>query len=178
LIGLTGLCGIGFCVGAGAALYVENSHFWTTEAIAIAASENKAQAVNRSRKGDRLPVSRIDPSTRAAGPRDGFGMLEVGGRLNATIRIRDADGRPVFELDPVRRRTVISKREGRGVPPSKEQGGQSAPKSRDVPEIPAKSDPPRSRLAGSGLLELVEESHSRAQNDAERQASLSSSPGR
>ena len=170
-IKFAGVCGIGLCLGAGAALYLEISHFWTTEAIA--ASEDKPQVVNRLRKHDRLRTTMIDPSIRSADPHDGFGMLEVGGPLNATITIRDANGRLVFELDPLRRTTVISKREARGVPPSKEQGGQMAPKSRVVPvESPGECDPPSSRLVGSGLLQLVEECHSRVRSDVKQQASL------
>jgi hypothetical protein len=178
LIKFAGLCGIAFCIGAGAALYLENSHFWTTEAIA--ASENKPQVVNRLRKDDRLPARITDSRTRSADTQDGFGMLEVGGPVNATITIRDSNGRLVFELDPLRRTTVISKREARSVP-SKEQGGQMAPKSRVVPvERPNECDPPSSRSVSSGLsrlLRLVEECHSPVRSDAKRQASLSPPPG-
>jgi hypothetical protein len=131
LIEFAGLCGTAFCLGAGAALYLENSHVWTTEAIA--ATEDRPQIVNRLRKDDRLPATARDRWSRSADVQDGFGMLEVGGSLNATITIRDAKGRLVFELDPVRRTTVISKREARGVPSPKEQDGQTAPKSRVVP---------------------------------------------
>ena len=99
LIEFAGLCGLAFCLGAGVG-YLKNSHFWTTEAIA--ATEDKPQVVNRSRKGDRLPAMMIDPSTRSTDPQDGFGMLEVGGPLDVTITIKDADGRLVFELDPLR----------------------------------------------------------------------------
>ena len=117
LIEFAGLCGIAFCVGACAGLYLKNSHFWTTEAIA--AAEDKLQVVDRSHKDDRLPATIVDPSPRSAGLRDGFGMLEAGAPLNATITIRDANGRLVFELDPLRRTTVIAKREARRVPSSK-----------------------------------------------------------
>ena len=58
-----GLCGIACCIGAGTALYLENSHFWTTEAIA--AIEDKPQVVNRLRKGDRLRICR--PARRFLG---------------------------------------------------------------------------------------------------------------
>jgi len=95
-----GLCGIACCIGAGAALYLENSHFWTTEAIA--AIEDKLQVVNRLRKDDRLRPTMIDPSNRSTDAQDGFGMLEVGGPLDVTITIKDANGRLVFELDPLR----------------------------------------------------------------------------
>jgi hypothetical protein len=166
-----GLCGIAFCIGAGAALYLKNSHFWTTEAIA--AIEDKPQVVNRLRKDDRLRTTVIDPTIRSADRHDGFGMLEVEGPLNATITIRDASGRLVFELDPLNRSTVISKRGAGGALPSKDQGGQTAPKSRVVPvNGPDKCDRPRSCLVASGLLQLVEEFHSRVQSDAKRQASL------
>lgn len=131
-IKFAGLCGIGLCLGAGATLYLEISHFWATEAIA--ASEHKAQVVNRLRKDDRLlPARTMEPRARSADAQNGFGMLEIGGPVNARIAIKDANGRLVFELDPLRRTTVISKREPRGVPSSKEQGGQIAPKSRVVP---------------------------------------------
>jgi hypothetical protein len=170
-IKLAGLCGIGLCLGAGAALYLEISHFWTTEAIA--ASEDKPQVVNRLRKDDRLHARTTAPRARSADAQDGFGMLEIGGPVNATITIKDANGRLVFELEPLSRTTVISKRGARGVPPSKEQGGQTAPKSRVVPvDGLGECDRPRSRLVASGLLQLVEESHSRVQSDTRRQASL------
>jgi hypothetical protein len=101
-------------------------------------------------------------------------MLEIGGPVNARIAIKDTKGRLVFELDPLRRTTVISKREHRGVPSSKEQGGQIAPKSRVVPvEGPGECDRPSSRLVGSELLQLVDECHSGVQSDAKRLASLS-----
>src|SRR5262249_39077331 len=130
LIEFAGLFGIAACLGAGAALYMKNSHFWTAEAIA--AIEDKPQVVNRSHKDDRLAMM-VDPSPRFTGPQDGFGMLEVGGPLNATITVRDVNGRLVFEVDPRRRTTVIVKREAPRVPPSKEPGPHMAPKSRVVP---------------------------------------------
>jgi hypothetical protein len=151
LIDFAGLCGIAFCLGAGAG-YLKNSHFWTADAIAatIAATQDKPQVVDRSRKSDRLPAMMVDP-TRSGGLQEGFGMLEVGGPTNATITIRDANGRVVFELDPLKRTTVISKREGRGVPSSKEPSGHVAPKSRVVPvRRQVECDPPSSRLVGSG----------------------------
>jgi hypothetical protein len=177
LIEFAGLCGIAFLCGAGAAeLRLENSLFWATEATA--ATEDKPQVVNRLGKDDRLPSMMIDPSTRSADLQDGFGMLEVGGPLNATITVRDAKGRLVFEVDPLRHTTVISKRDARGVPSWKERGGPIAPKSRVVPvERPGECDPPSSRFIGSGLLQLVEECHSRVQNDTKRQARLSSPTG-
>jgi hypothetical protein len=176
LIAFAGLCGIAFLAGAGAAaLHLENLHFWTTQATA--ATEDKPQVVNRSRKDDRLPSVMINRSNRFADPQDGFGMLQVGGPLNATITVRDAKGRLVFEMDPLRHITVISKRDVRGVPPSKEQGRPIAPKSRVVPvDRPGECDPPGSDLIGSGLLQLVE-CHSRVQSDIKRQASVSSSAG-
>jgi hypothetical protein len=178
LIELAGLCGIAFLVGAGvAALHLETSHFWTTEATA--ASDDEPQVVNRSRKDDRLPTLMIeDPSTRStASLRGGFGMLEVGGPLTATVTVRDSKGRVVFEMDPLRHTTFVSKRDARVVPSPKEQGGPIAPKSRVVPvERPGECDPPSSRL-GSGLLRLVEECHSRVRSDTKRQVSLSSPAG-
>src|SRR5215475_11622364 len=108
LVEFAGLFAIAICLGAGAALYMKNLRFWTTEAIA--AIEDKPQLVNRSHKNDRLAMI-VDPSRRSAGPQDGFGMLEVGGPLSATITIRDANGRFVFLLDPSTRTTVIAKRE-------------------------------------------------------------------
>jgi hypothetical protein len=145
LVEFAGLFAIAVCLGAGAALYVENSRFWTTEAIA--AIEDKPQAVNRSNKDDRLAMI-VDPSLRSAGPQDGFGMLEVEGPLSATITIRDANGRLVFELDPLRRTTVIAKREARRVPSSKEPGLYMAPKSKVVPTgRPRDCDPPSCRAA-------------------------------
>jgi hypothetical protein len=171
LIKFSSLCGIAFSVGAGAALYLENSRFLTAEAMA--AGENRPQVVNRSQKGDRLSASTIDSSPRSAEPQDGFGTLEVGGTPNATITIRDPKGRLMFELDPLRRTTVISKRDARGAPSLKEQSGQKAPKSGVAPvEWPAECDPPRWRLAGSPLSQSVEDHHPRAQGEAKRQESL------
>jgi hypothetical protein len=170
-IKFVGLCGILFCLGAGAAFYPEISQFWTAEAIA--ASEDKPQVVNRLRKDGRLlPATTTDPRARSADAQNGFGMLEIAGPVNARIAIKDANGRLVFELDPLRRTTVISKREPRGVPSSKEQGGQIAPKSRVVPvKMPGECDPPASRLDDLGLLQLSQECQSRVQTDANRQAS-------
>jgi hypothetical protein len=146
LIEFAGLCGIAFGIGAGARLYMKNSHFWTTEAIA--ATEDKQQVVNRSRKDDRLPAMIIDRSPRSAGSQDGFGMLEVGGPLNAKVTIRDAKGRLVFEVDPLRRTTVIAKQDARRVPSSKEPGRYIAPKSRVVPVgRPRECDLPSCRVA-------------------------------
>jgi hypothetical protein len=145
LIEFAGLLGIAVCVGAGAGLYLKNSHLWTTEAIA--AIEDKPQVVNRSHKDDRLAMI-VDPSARSAGSQDSFGMLEVGGPLNAIITIRDANGRLVFEVDPLRRTTVIAKREARRVPSWKEPGRPTAPKSRVVPVgRPTDCDPPNCRAA-------------------------------
>jgi len=153
LIEFAGLCGIAFCLGAGAGLYVKNSHFWTIEAIA--ATEDRPQVVNRSHKDNRLPAMVLDPSPRSTGPQDSFGMLEVGGPLSATITIRDANGRLVFELDPLRRTTVIAKRDARRVPSSKEPGRYIAPKSRVVPvgrpsdcDLPSCRSASVTRLAG------------------------------
>jgi hypothetical protein len=169
LIEFAGLCGIAFCLGAGAG-YLKNSHFWTTEAIA--ATEDRPQVVNRSRKGDRFPAMMMDRPSRPAGLQEGFGTLEVGGPPNATITVRDANGRLVFALDPLRRMTVISKREVRGLPSSKEPGGH-VPKSTIVPVgRQVECDPPRSCLVASGSLQLVEEFDSRVQSDTKRQASL------
>jgi hypothetical protein len=134
---VSGLCGIAFCVAAGAELYLKNSHFWATEAIAT--TKDSMQIVNRSPKGDRLDATMTNPWSRSAGVQDGFGMLEVGGSLNATVTIRDAKGRLVFDL---RRTTVISKRQPRGGPSSKEQVGPVVPKSRVVPvQGPGECDP-------------------------------------
>jgi hypothetical protein len=150
LIEFAGLCGIAVCLGAGAGLCLKSFHFWTTEAIA--ATEGKAQVVNRSHKDDRLAMI-VDPSPRSAGPQDGFGMLEVGGPLNATITIRDANGRLVFELDPQRRTTVIAKREAHRVPSSKEPGQYIAPKSGAVPlGRPSNCDPASCRAASVTTL--------------------------
>jgi hypothetical protein len=145
LIEFAGICGIAVCLGAGVGLYLKNSHFWTTEAIA--ATEDNPQVVNRSHKDDRLAML-LDPSPHSAGPQDGFGMLEVGGPLNATITIRDANGGLVFELDPLRRTTVIAKREARRVPSAKEPGRYVTPKSRVAPVgRPTNCDPPSCRAA-------------------------------
>jgi hypothetical protein len=145
-----GLFAITLCLGAGAALYMNNSRFWTTDAIA--AIEDKPQLVNRSHKDDRLAMI-VDPSPRSADPQDGFGMLEVQGPLNAIITIRDASGRLMFELDPQRRTTVIAKREARRVPSSKEPGPNTAPKSRVVPiGRPSDCDPPSCRSASVAPL--------------------------
>src|SRR5260370_38808874 len=104
-IKFAGLCGIGLCLGAGAALYLEISHFWTPEAIA--ASEDKPQVVNRLRKDDRLHARTTDPRAGSADAQDGFGMLEIGGPVNARIRIKDTDGRLALDVDPLKRMKVI-----------------------------------------------------------------------
>jgi hypothetical protein len=56
------LCGSVFCVATGAMIYADNSHFFITEVIAIEASENASQVVNRSHKGDRLSGSVLQTS--------------------------------------------------------------------------------------------------------------------
>jgi hypothetical protein len=147
LIEFAGLCGIAFCLGAGAG-YLKNSHFWIADAIA-ATEDEPPQVVNRSRKGDRVPAMMIDPSTRPAGLQEGFGTLEVGGPANATITIRDASGRLLFELDPLRRTTVISKRDVGGAPSSKEQRGRVAPTVVPVGRQVECDPPSSSRLVGS-----------------------------
>jgi hypothetical protein len=145
LIEFAGLCVIAICLGAGTGLCLKNSHFWTTEAVA--ATEDKPQVVNRSHRNDRLAMI-VDPSPRFTDPQDGFGMLEVGGALNATITIRDANGRLVFQLDPLRHTTVLAKREARRVPSTKEPGRYIAPKSRVAPvEKPSNCDPRSCRAA-------------------------------
>jgi hypothetical protein len=150
LIEFAGLCGIAVCLGAGAGRYLKDSHFWTAEAIA--ASEDKVQVVNRPHKDDRLAMI-VDPSPHSAGPQDGFGMLEVGGPLNATITIRDANGGLVFELDPLRRTTVIAKREAHRVPSAKEPGRYIAPRSRVAPAgRPTNCDPPGCRAASAATM--------------------------
>jgi hypothetical protein len=142
LIDFAGLCGIAFCVGAGAALCLKDSHSWTIEAIA--GTEAKPQVVNRSRKDDRLQATVVD-APRSANPQDGFGTWEVGGALIAVITVRGANGRLVFELDPLRRTTVIAKREDGRVPFS---GRHIVPKSRVAPmERPEACDFPSCRIA-------------------------------
>jgi len=143
-IKFAGLCGIGLCLGAGAALYPEISHFRPTKTIA--SGEDEPQVVNRLRKDDRLHARTIHPRTHPTDAQDGFGVLEIGGSISATITVKDATGRVVFEFDPLRRATIISKHEARVVPSSKEQDGQIAPKSRVVPvERPRECDPPSIR---------------------------------
>jgi hypothetical protein len=111
LIALAGPFGLAFCAAC-ASLYVHNAHFLATEPIAIEASENALPVVNRSHKGDRLPVSVTDSRTHPADPQDGFGAPVLGDPPNARITIRDGNGRLLFELDPLRRTTVISKTQG------------------------------------------------------------------
>jgi hypothetical protein len=93
-------------------VYLWNSDFLTTEPMAIEARENALLVVNRSHKGDRLPVSMADSRTRRADPQDGFGTPVVGDQPNTRITIRDGTGRLLIELDPLRRTTVISKTQG------------------------------------------------------------------
>jgi hypothetical protein len=107
--------------------------------------------VNRSHKDHRLTMI-VDPSPRSAGPQDGLGALEVWGPLNATITIRDANGRLVFELDPLSRTTVIAKREAPRVPSAKEPGQYIAPKSKVVPLEPSNCGPPSCRAASVTTL--------------------------
>jgi hypothetical protein len=111
LIELVGLFGFAFCAAC-TSVYLGNSHFFTTEPIAIEASENALPVVKRSHKGDRLPVSTADSRTRPADPQDGFGTPVVRDPANARIAIQDGTGRLLFERDPLRRTTVISKTQG------------------------------------------------------------------
>ena len=111
LIALAGLFGLAFCAAC-ASLFSGNSRFFATEPIAIEASENGLPVVKRSHKGDRLPVSVADSRTHPADPQEGFGAPVLGDPPNARITIRDGNGRLLFELDPLRRTTVISKTQG------------------------------------------------------------------
>jgi hypothetical protein len=111
LIELVSLFGLVFCAAC-TLPYLGNSHFFTTEPIAIEASENALPVVKRSHKGDRLPVSIADSRTRPADPQDGFVTPVVGDPPNGRITIRDGTGRLLFERDPLRRTTVISKTQG------------------------------------------------------------------
>jgi hypothetical protein len=113
---LMGLCGIAFCLGTGTGLYLKSWHFWTTEAIAV--TEDRPQVVNRAHKDDRLPAMITGSVASFCRPQDGFAMLDD--PVDATITIRDANG--WLELDPLRRTTVVIKREARRVPSSKEPG--------------------------------------------------------
>jgi hypothetical protein len=110
-IELVGLFGLAFCAAC-ASIYLENSHFFATEPIAIEASENGSLVVKRSHKGDRLPLSMTNSRTRPADPQDGLGMPVLGDPPNARVTIKDGNGRLLFELDPLRRTTVISKTQG------------------------------------------------------------------
>jgi hypothetical protein len=85
----------------------------------MTAAESLGWFLQVKRSDDRLPAMMGDPSPGSAGPQDRFGMLEVGGPLDATTTIRDAH---VFELDPLRRATRIAKREARRARSSKEPG--------------------------------------------------------
>jgi hypothetical protein len=111
LIALLRLFGLTLCAAC-ASLYLGNSHFFATEPIAIEASENALLVVKRSHKGDRLPMGMADSRTRAGDPQEGFATPVLGDPPNARITIRDGSGRLLFELDPLRRTTVISKTQG------------------------------------------------------------------
>ena len=111
LIELLGLFWLAFCAACGA-LYLENSLFFPTRPIAIETSENALLVVNRSHKGDRLPVTMADLLTRPPDPQDSLGPPAVGDPPDARIAIRDGTGRLLFELDPLRGTTVISKTQG------------------------------------------------------------------
>ena len=111
LFAWAGLFGFAFCAAC-ASLYLGNSHFLATEPITIEASKNALPVVKRSHKGDRLPVSVTDSRTDPADSQDGFGAPVLGDAPNARITIRDGTGRLLFERDPLRRTTVISKTQG------------------------------------------------------------------
>jgi hypothetical protein len=111
LIALLGLFGLTFCAAC-ASFYLGNSHFFATEPIAIEASENALLVVKRSHKGDRLPMGMADSRTHPGDPQNGFATPMLMDPPNARITIRDGSGRLLFELDPLRRTTVVSKTQG------------------------------------------------------------------
>jgi hypothetical protein len=111
LIALVGLFGLAFCAAC-ASLFLGNSRFFATEPIAIEASEKAMLVVKRSHKADRLPMGVADSWTHPGDTQDGFATPVPGDPPNGRRTIRDGTGRLLFELDPLRRTTVISKTQG------------------------------------------------------------------
>jgi hypothetical protein len=101
LAGLTtsvGMCAP-LCIWAGASLYGANASF---------NFENSAPAwttVERVRKGDRLA-----PPVAADAADSAFASVEVAGRFDSAIIIRDKNGRLLYSADPASQTTVIAKR--------------------------------------------------------------------
>ena len=92
------------CIWAGVSLYGAN---------AAPGFENRVPAwamVERARKGDRL-TSPVKAAADASGTADSaFASVEVAGRLESAITIRDHNGRLLYSADPASQTTVIAKR--------------------------------------------------------------------
>ena len=101
------------CIWAGVSLYGAN---------AAPGFENWAPAwamVERAYKGDRL-TSPVKATVDASGTADlAFASVEVAGRFEAAITIRDQNGRLLYSADPASQTTIIAKRmmtHGRSLP--------------------------------------------------------------
>jgi hypothetical protein len=104
---MTMFVGIGaapLCIWAGVSLYGAN---------AAPRFESRAPAwaiVEETRKGDRL-TSPVKVAADALGTGDSaFASVEVAGRLESAITIRDQNGWLLYSADPATRTTVIAKR--------------------------------------------------------------------
>jgi len=93
MLAALGICDLAIAVGK-----------WSfAEAGSSLNSASGVQAVDRSRKGDRLPVANAAGETRT------ITTVEVVGLNAAAIVYRDHDGRVLFRTDPVANVTVVAK---------------------------------------------------------------------
>ncbi len=118
-----GICAVPLCTWAGASLYGE------TAAPGFQGSIAMTTTVERTSKGDRLLTRPSNPATEAAAA---FVSVEVTGRFETAVTIRDRQGRVLFSADPATQTTVIAKRQvpGGAIP-------AHAPESADPRRVPS-----------------------------------------
>jgi hypothetical protein len=93
------MCAAPLCIWAGASLYGANA------SSSFEISAPSWTTVERARKGDRLT-----PPVAADAADSAFASVEVAGRFDSAVIIRDKDGRLLYSADPVSQTTVIAKR--------------------------------------------------------------------
>ncbi len=111
-------------------------------------------AVNRTGKADRLTASRVD-----RGDTNAVATVEVVGIHDAAIVYRDRDGRVLFQTDPLRNVTIVSKglvlpqltvRETSQTPPARIEAPHEV-----RPTLPVGCEPLASPIAQPALARLT-----------------------
>jgi hypothetical protein len=130
---------------------------WTVaqvQRVLTAAPGVATNGVDRSRKGDRLPL------VKASGETAGIATVEVVGVDAAAVVYRDQDGRELFRTEPLANVTIVAK--GVRLPEVTIRERRQEP-TRQVPLAPAGKPAPRlvgcdpvaSPLAGSSVQHLT-----------------------